>query len=128
MHGPDELRQEIEARRDRMSKLRAASLRINVYLDFRPVLWEGVDGVGVRTGARLGGVAPLEDSGRVTTYETFLCQVWVRNEPGDYRPARAIVRTLRRRWENRESTRRTCRFRPCALIPLMPVRPVTPDR
>ena len=47
IQNPDELRREIEALRDRISKLSVAILRISVSLDVRSLLQEVVERLGV---------------------------------------------------------------------------------
>lgn len=75
MQSAGELRRENETLRVRISRLSTAILRINVSPDLSTVLREAVDGVRVRSGARIGGVVALGGSGRVTTYESLLRQV-----------------------------------------------------
>ena len=59
----DELMQEVEVLRDRISKLSAASLRISASLELETVLSEVVESARVLTGARYGGIATIGDSG-----------------------------------------------------------------
>ena len=64
MSNPDELRCEIEALRDRMSRLSAASLRINATLDLDTVLGEVVESARVLTGAHYGLITTVDDTGQ----------------------------------------------------------------
>ncbi len=70
MNSPDELRQEIEALRDRISKLSAAVLRISASLDLDTVLHEIVESTRALTGARYGGIATLDESGQAQDFVT----------------------------------------------------------
>ena len=63
MSSSDELRREIEGLRDRMSRLSAASLRINASLDLDTVLGEVVEGARVLTGSHGGLITTVDDSG-----------------------------------------------------------------
>ena len=56
--------------RDRLSKLSEASLRINESLDLNIVLQEVVDSARSLTGARYGGIAALDESGRFYDFVT----------------------------------------------------------
>ena len=62
MQRPEELRREIEALRERISKLSAASLRISSSLDLNTVLREVVESARELTGARYGAITILDDS------------------------------------------------------------------
>ena len=62
MSREDELRREVEALRHRLSRLSAASLRINASLDFDTVLQGVLDSARSLTGARYG-VLTLDDAG-----------------------------------------------------------------
>ena len=64
----DELMQEIEVLRDRISKLSAASLRISASLDLDVVLTEIVESARVLTGARWGAITTIGDSGQPEDY------------------------------------------------------------
>jgi len=64
----DELMQEIEVLRDRISKLSAASLRISASLDLDVVLTEIVESARVLTGARWGAITTIGDSGQLEEY------------------------------------------------------------
>ena len=65
MNSLDNLKRENEALRDCISKLSAASLRINASLDLGTVLREAVEGACALTGARHGLIATIGDSGQV---------------------------------------------------------------
>ena len=62
MKSPDELRREIDALRERISRLSAAILRISTTLDVGTVLREVVDSARALTGARYGVIATLGDA------------------------------------------------------------------
>ena len=64
MNSSDQLRQENERLRDRISKLSAASLRISASLDLDTVLKEVVESARSLTGARYGGIVTTGVSGR----------------------------------------------------------------
>ena len=64
MSREDELRREVEVLRHRLSRLSAASLRINASLDFDTVLQGVLDSARSLTGARYG-VLTLDDAGRL---------------------------------------------------------------
>ena len=68
MESRDELMQEIEVLRDRISKLSAASLRISASLDLDVVLTEIVESARVLTGARWGAITTIGDSGQLEEY------------------------------------------------------------
>ena len=63
----DQLR-EIEALRERLSRLSEASLRINESLDFEAVLQGVLDGARALTGARYGVISLLDDAGRMQDF------------------------------------------------------------
>ena len=65
MDQPDELLREIEALRQRLSRLSAASLHINEDLDIDVVLQGALDSARSLTGARYGVMTPLDDGGEV---------------------------------------------------------------
>ena len=69
MDREDDLSRQIEALRERLSKLSEASLRINESLDFGTVLSQVVSNACDLTGARYGGMTLLQESG---SYENFL--------------------------------------------------------
>ena len=68
MNGPDELRQEIAALRERISTLNAAILRISASLDLDTVLREVVDSARALTGARYGMIATVDDTGAIEEF------------------------------------------------------------
>ncbi len=68
MKSRDELVQEIEVLRDRISKLSAASLRISASLELDTVLSEIVENARVLIGARYGVIATTGDSGQVEEF------------------------------------------------------------
>ena len=68
MNSPDELRQEIAALRERISKLNAAILRISASLDLDTVLREVVDSARALTGARYGMIATVDKDGAIREF------------------------------------------------------------
>ena len=60
----DELRQEIEALRNRLSKLSEASVRVSESLDVNTVLHEVVGSARALTGARYGVIVTIDESGK----------------------------------------------------------------
>ena len=68
MNDRDETTREIEALRERVSKLSAASLRIGASLDLGTVLREVVDGARALTGARYGLIAAVGEAGEVQDF------------------------------------------------------------
>ena len=70
LKGPDELRRENEALRDRISRLSAAVLRISASLDLDTVLREVVESARALTGARYGVIITLDQSGPVRDFVT----------------------------------------------------------
>ncbi len=56
---------EIEALRDRLSRMSEASLRINESLDFDSVLQGVLDSACALTGARYGTLAPFDETGDI---------------------------------------------------------------
>ena len=70
MDHADEVMRENEALRERLSRLSEASLRINEDLDLDTVLREVVDGARSLTGARMGGITVLDDSGQLQDFIT----------------------------------------------------------
>ena len=68
MNGPDELQQENEALRERVSALNAAILRISASLDLDTVLREVVDSACALTGARYGMIATVDDGGAIQEF------------------------------------------------------------
>ena len=68
MNGPDELRQEIAALRERTARLNAAILRISASLDLDTVLREVVDSARALTGARYGMIATVDQAGAIQEF------------------------------------------------------------
>ena len=68
MNGPDELRQENAALRERISTLSAAILRISASLDLDTVLREVVDSARALTGARYGMIATVDERGAILEF------------------------------------------------------------
>ena len=68
---PDELRQQIEALQERVSRLSAAVLRISASLDLDTVLQEVVDSAGALTGARYGAIVTVGEAGEPDDFVTF---------------------------------------------------------
>ena len=64
MKRPDELTREIEALRNRLSRLSQASLHINESLDFDTVLQGVLDSACSLTGARYGVITLLDEAGQ----------------------------------------------------------------
>ncbi len=67
---PDELRQQIEALQERVSRLSAAVLRISASLDLDTVLQEVVDSARALTGARYGAIATVDETGAPVDFVT----------------------------------------------------------
>ena len=65
MSREDELRREVEALRHRLSRLSAASRRINASLDFDTVLQGVLDSARSLTGARYGVLTLSDDTARL---------------------------------------------------------------
>ncbi len=65
MRTADELEREVEALRERMSRLSEASLRINESLDLNAVLQGVLDSACSLTGARYGVITSLHESGQL---------------------------------------------------------------
>ena len=70
MNRPDDPMREIAALRERLSRLSEASLHITEDLDLDAVLQGVLDGARSLTGARMGGVTILDDSGRLQDFIT----------------------------------------------------------
>ena len=68
MENADELAQENEALRERLSRLSEASLRINESLDFETVLQGVLDSARSLTGSRYGVITLLDDAGRIQDF------------------------------------------------------------
>ena len=67
---PDDLRREIEALRDRISRLSAAVLRISDSLDLDTVLHEIVESARALTGARYGCITTIDENGEPRDFVT----------------------------------------------------------
>ena len=70
MKRPDDPMREIAALRERLSRLSEASLHITEDLDLNAVLQGVLDGARSLTGARMGGVTILDDSGQLQDFIT----------------------------------------------------------
>ena len=70
MNRSDELRRQIEALQERVSRLSAAVLRISISLDLDTVLQEVVDSGRALTGARYGVIATVDEAERVQEFVT----------------------------------------------------------
>ncbi len=70
MNRPDDPMREIAALRERLSRLSETSLRITENLDLDAVLQGVLDGARSLTGARMGGVTILDDSGQLQDFIT----------------------------------------------------------
>ncbi|MDE2667744.1 MAG: response regulator [Acidobacteriota bacterium] len=70
MNRSDELRRQIEALQERVSRLSAAVLRISVSLDLDTVLQEVVDSGCALTGAQYGVITTGDEAGRVQEFVT----------------------------------------------------------
>ena len=68
MDREDDLLRQIEALRERLSRLSEAGLRINESLDFDTVLQEVLDSARALTRARYGVITLLDESGRVRDF------------------------------------------------------------
>ena len=64
------LRREIEALRERVSRLSAAVLRTSASLDLDTVLQKVVDSARALTGARYGVIATVDGAGRIEEFVT----------------------------------------------------------
>ena len=70
MNRPDDPMREIAALRERLSRLSEASLHITEDLDLDAVLQGVLDGARSLTGARIGGITILDDSGQLQDFIT----------------------------------------------------------
>ena len=68
MKRPDERDREIEALRERLSRLSGASLRINESLDFDTVLQEVADSARALTASRYAAITVLDEAGRLSDF------------------------------------------------------------
>ncbi len=67
---PEELRRELSALQERVSRLSAAVLRISASLDLDTVLQEVVDSARALTGARYGAIATVDETGAPVDFVT----------------------------------------------------------
>ena len=70
MKEADEHRREMEALRERLTRLSEASLRVNESLDPDTVLQEVMDSARSLTGSRFGGITTFDESGRLLEFIT----------------------------------------------------------
>ena len=70
MRNPDDLLNENQALRERLSKLSEPSIRITEDLDLDSVLQGVVDGARSLTGARMGGITALDEQGQLQDFIT----------------------------------------------------------
>ena len=70
LRNPDDLLNENQALRERLSRLSEASLRITEDLDLGIVLQGVVDGARSLTGARMGGITALDEQGQLQDFIT----------------------------------------------------------
>ena len=70
MKEADEHRREMEALRERLTRLSEASLRVNESLDPDTVLQEVMDSARSLTGARFGGITAFDESGQLLEFIT----------------------------------------------------------
>ena len=70
MKEADEHQREMEALRERLTRLSEASLRVNESLDPDTVLQEVMDSARSLTGARFGGITAFDESGRLLEFIT----------------------------------------------------------
>ena len=68
MKNPDELRQENEVLRNRLSRLSAAVLRVSASLDLNTVLQEVVESARALTGARYGAITTIDARGQAREF------------------------------------------------------------
>ena len=68
VNGPDGLRQETAALRERISRLNAAILPISASLDLDTLLHEVVDSARALTGARYGMIATVDEAGTIREF------------------------------------------------------------
>ena len=68
MKRPDQRDREIEALRERLSRLSGASLRINESLDFDTVLQEVADSARALTASRYAAITVLDEAGRLSDF------------------------------------------------------------
>ena len=82
---------------DRLSRLSAASLRINESLDFETVLQGALDSARSLTAARYGVMTLLDDAAAVEDHDRLLRRVWSPGKPGNLRLLRIHLMHLRRK-------------------------------
>ena len=70
MQNPDDSQSEVQALRERLSRLSEASLRVTEDLDLDTVLQRVVDGACALTGARIGGITVLDQEGGLQGFIT----------------------------------------------------------
>ena len=70
MQEADDHRREMEALRERLTRLSEASLRVNESLDPDTVLQEVMDSARALTGARFGGITAFDESGQLLEFIT----------------------------------------------------------
>ena len=68
MKNSDELRQENEVLRNRLSRLSAAVLRVSASLDLNTVLQEVVESARALTGARYGAITTIDARGQARKF------------------------------------------------------------
>ena len=68
MRNLDELTNEVEVLKERISRLSSVILRISGSLDVATVLWEAVDSARVLIGARYGVITTIDESGQVQDF------------------------------------------------------------
>ena len=92
---PEELRRENETLRDRISRLSAAVLRISASLDVNTVLHEIVESARALTGARVGAITTVDDSGRPQNFITTGFTPEERRRIGDWPDGPRLFEHLR---------------------------------
>ena len=91
MKDPDEHVRKTEARRERLSRLSEASLRINESLDLDSVLQEVVDSARALTGSAYGIITTLDDSGLPKDFFTSGMSPETHRALEDYLPEGLLV-------------------------------------
>ena len=91
MKDPDEHVRKTEARRERLSRLSEASLRINESLDLDSVLQEVVDSARALTGSAYGIITTLDDSGLPKDFVTSGLSPETHRALEDYLPEGLLV-------------------------------------
>ena len=91
---------------DRLTRLSAASLRINESLDVYAALQAVMDGARSLTDSPYASIVTLDGAGRVDDHDRLLRRVWSPGEPGNLRALRTHLMHLRRkRGEDGENSR-----------------------